>query len=338
MSILKLYLTSLEPDINQTTYSQSIGGYVSNSTLYPETTVSSTVGLYDESISLFTPPEGHWAEWQGVEYISIGNELIQVSPIVDGALSVVKRGVNNIINMHKQGDVATASSLKGLFNDVFNEDRKQYRCIAIKNIFDDLNDPSIASTAYEVSVYFKQGSRNPDTNVKMALERPSSIYITGTATSWTTMQIIDTSLIGIYEDNYFKDAYLKITGGEALGQGKVISSFDSETGTLTFYNSFSSAYDYTVNPDYEILPASSQRVKTGTVSPVLSEDNEDTTSFTSASENLPLRFYDSGSIVTIAKLEPNEVFYIWLERKVSKGTEEYLNNDLVINIRYKENG
>ena len=58
MAVLRNYLTSLGPDMSQTIYSQSLGGYVSNSLLYPETTLSSNMGLYGTTISLDTPLSG----------------------------------------------------------------------------------------------------------------------------------------------------------------------------------------------------------------------------------------------------------------------------------------
>ena len=125
MAVLRNYLTSLEPDMSQTIYSQSIGGYVSNSLLYPETTLKSTLGLYDISVSLDTPLSGNWSEWQGVEYINIGNEMIQVSPIINGTVTVVQRGYNGIINMHISNDRVRAESSKELFNNVFDDNYKQ---------------------------------------------------------------------------------------------------------------------------------------------------------------------------------------------------------------------
>ena len=58
MATLKLYLTSLEPDMNQTIYSQSIGGYISNSLIYPETTLAASMDLYSTNLSLATPASG----------------------------------------------------------------------------------------------------------------------------------------------------------------------------------------------------------------------------------------------------------------------------------------
>ena len=336
MAILKLYLTSLEPDIEQNIYSQSIGGYCSNSLLYPETVATSVIGLYDTSFTINVPSDG-WSEWTDMEYLGVNNEVIKVSPISNGNISVVQRGFNDIFNMHVAGDVVTAISSKELFNNVFNDDRKQYRCLALKNLSSLLN-PSLDPNpiAYDISVYFKQNSRNSNSILRMALEKPSSQYLESTSTSWSTMQIVDSSLIGLYPDNYFKESYLKIKSGEAEGQGKIISSFDSSTGIFVLYSSFSSAYSYSGNVNYEVLPSPSQRIKTGTVSPVLTGEN--TLPFFAASENSTMRFISTDtSGISISDLSPNEIIYIWFEREVKKGYEEFLNNDVVLNVNYNGN-
>ncbi len=333
MATLKLYLTSLEPGLNQTIYSQSLGGYVSNSLVYPETTLSVTLGLYDTNLTLNTPVSGSWSEWQGIEYINIGNELIKVTPIVNGTITITQRAYNNIYNTHLAGDVVTACSSKELFNDVFNDNYKQYRCIAIKNISTNLTDPSSEQIAYDLVVYIKQNSRNINSSIKIALERPTSEYVSGTSTSWSAMQLIDTSLIDIYGDDYFKESYLSIISGDASGQGKIISSFDSSTGTFTFYNSFSSTYDFSKNIIYEIAPSPAQRIKTGTISPNIGSSN--VTQFFNSNQNTPLTFYEQASVFNINNLSPNDVMYLWIERMVEKGSSEFLNNDFVINIRYK---
>ena len=338
MDILKLYLTSLEPDMDQTIYSQSIGGYISNSTIYPETNLTSVVGLYDTSLTLSVPVSGNWLEWQGVEYININNELMKVSSITNGNISIEQRGYNGIINMHIIEDIVKPSSSKELFNNVFNDSYKQYRCVAIKNIssIPDLFNPSKEGVvASNISIYFKQASRNEDSIIRMALEKPSSQYLLSRSTSWNTMQIIDSSLAGVYGDNYFKNAYLRVLNGEASGQGKVINSFDSSTGTLTLSSSFSSAFDFSNNIEYEILPAPSQRVKTGTVSPVLTGEN--IFSFSKPFESTPMRFTTFGSDIDISDLLPNDIMYVWFEREIKKGTEEFLNNDIVLNVKYGVN-
>ena len=53
--------------------------------------------------------------------------------MTNGTISVIQRGYNGIINMHIANDRARGESSKELFNDVFSDGYKQYRCIAIKN-------------------------------------------------------------------------------------------------------------------------------------------------------------------------------------------------------------
>jgi hypothetical protein len=334
MAVLRNYLTSLVPDMSQIIYSQSIGGYISNSLLYPETTLNSTVGLYDTSLFLNTPLSGSWSEWQGVEYINIGNEMIKVSPITNGTISVVQRGYNGIINMHIANDRVRAESSKELFNDVFDDNYKQYRCIAIKN--DSLIvDPSGDLNAYNFEIYLKQNSRNNDSSIKISLEQPNSQYLASTSTSWTTGSIVDTSLIGVYSDDHFNEAYLKVLSGGAEGQGRIVLDFVSATGTFTFYdgNTFSDSYDYTTNISYEILPSPAQRIKTGIVSPVDTGDN--VLPFMDTSEQAGARFVTGNfSDPLITDLLPNDVVYVWLEKTTEKGVENFDNNDIVLNIKY----
>jgi hypothetical protein len=334
MAVLRNYLTSLGPDMSQTIYSQSIGGYISNSLLYPETTLSSNVGLYGTTISLETPLSGSWSEWQGVEYINIGNEMIKVSPMTNGTVSVIQRGYNVIINMNIANDRVRAESSKELLNNVFSDDYKQYRCIAIKN--DSLIvDPSGDLNAYNFGIYLKQNSRNSESSIRISLEQPNSQYLASASTSWTTQTIVDESLIGVYSDDHFNEAYLKVLSGDAEGQGKIVLDFVSATGTFTFYdgNTFSADYDYTTNVSYEVLPAPAQRIKTGIVSPVDTGDN--VTSFVANNEQSPLYFW-SGNFNNpiITDLLPNDVVYVWIERTVEKGVENFDDNDIVLNVKY----
>jgi len=333
MATLKLYLTSLEPDLNQTVYSQSIGGYVSNSLVYPETTLSSTVGLYDVNLSLATPSSGSWSEWQGIEYINIGSELIKIPSFVNGSIVVSQRAYNGIYNVHLSGDVVRAAASKELLNDVFNDSHKQYRCVAIKNVSTNSSDPSQEQIAYDLEVFIKQNSRNVNSDIQIALEKPSSEYISGVSTSWSTSSVVDTSLIAAYEDDYFKDAYLQITNGAASGQGKIVASFDRATGAFTFYNTFSEDYNYDIVPTYEVLPSPAQRIKTGTISPNVGSDN--VTHFFKPDEFTTLTFFEQASVFNVSNLSPNDVMYVWIERTIEKGSEKFLDNDFVLNLRYK---
>ncbi len=336
MTDLKIYLTSLQPDMDQTVFSQSVGGYISNSLLYPETTVDGTIGLYDTSFVLDSLDSGTWVDWNNAEYLNINNEVMKVSPITERTISVIQRGFNNIIETHIDGDLAKGISANELFNDVFNDSYKQYRCLAVKNV-SIREDPSIIpQSVNNVSVYIKQNSRNQNSILKIAIEKPVNQYIESTASSIisnlnnSTSTLIDISLTS-YGDDYFKDSYLKITGGANKGQGRVIISSESSTGTFILDGILTDD----TGVSYEILPSPAQRVKSGTVSPDTVDSN--ITSFNLSDEFSPIDInFSNETDVSVPSnlLNFNDVFYIWLERTVKKGFSSFDNNDVVINIKY----
>lgn len=330
MADLKMYLTSLEPNMSQSILSQSIGGFISNTLLYPETRVSSTVGLYDSLLVLDTPSIGDWSEWLDVTYISINDELMQVNPVTNGDISIVQRGVNDKVKVHIVDDVARGISKKELFNDVFNDDYKQYRCIVVKNDSSSA-DPSNEVTANNIVIYLADNSKSLNSKIKIVVEPSRSKYINGTANSITydsssgTSNLVDASLANIYVDSLFNGAYLKILSGNNAGQGRIIQSFSS---VGIFY--FSSALSNDTNALYEVLPAPSQRVKNGMVSPNVG-------TFLANSSSTPLLVdliigenvsFEQGS------LGINDVFYIWIERTVDKGSPAFENNNVTISIKY----
>jgi len=321
MATLKYYLTSLEPNMAQTIFSQSIGGYCSNSLLYPETTLSANVGLYDLNLSLDTPTGG-WGQWTSAEYININGEMMAVAPISSGSVIVSQRGSNNIIQMHIAGDVVRANSTKELFNDVLNDNYKQYRCIAVKNVSLE-TDPSSDQVASDLSVWIEQNSRQADTTIRIALEIPKSQYYTGVSTSRTSLTLTDSSLVGRYPDDFFKDAYLQIGS-----QGAVIHSFESSTGTFTYVSSFSTS---TVNAIYEVLPGPAQRVKSGTVAPV---STSYISPFLSATPSTPVHLSQTVDVSAGDDIYPNYLFYIWVEREIKKGSAGMHNDDFVISVKY----
>ena len=40
------------------------------------------------------------------------------------------------------------------------------------------------------------------------------------------------------------------------------------------------------------------------------------------------------SVPVVSDLLPNDVIYVWIERTIEKGAENFDNNDIVLNIRY----
>jgi len=329
MADFKFYLTSLEPNLSQSIYSQSIGGYCSNSLLYRETTLSSNVGLYDTSFTLNTPQAESWIGWENVFYININNEIIELSALESGTATAIQRGSNGIINFHLAGDVVRASNAAELFNNVVNNEYKQYRCLAVKNT--PIDDPSDSEIANDVQVYLKQNSRNDESNIRIAIERPSSKYLTSISTNRTILTLTDTSLSGVYLDDYFNGTYLMVSGENGVG---FISDFDGSSGTFTFSSSFSTV---TTNKVYEVFPASAQRLKTGTDAPVNSDYITDF-SYTNSVNRLSLSDTTNVSNSSDADVLTNDLFYIWVERTLQKGSASFDNNDFVIVLIYDTSG
>ena len=322
-SDIKLYLTSLEPNLAQSIYSQSIGGYPSTTLVYPETTLNKTIGLYEMILELSAPASG-WTSWAEVDKLSIGSEIIKVEEVVNNNVTITQRGVNNILNMHLLGDEVRGISPIGLFNNVLNDNYKQYRCIAVKN-----TGQNVLSNTY---LYIKQNSINPNTEIKVAIEIPKSQFVSSISTSWNSTKLVDTSLVGRYEDNQFKEAYLKVLSGPNSGQNRIINSYDDDTGMFIFYNSLPVEYDssvYSPLVTYEIEPAPSQRIKSGKESPMTGTDY--VTIFSQPNQYYPTTINIS-DVVKNAELYPDDVFYIWVERTLTKGVPLYEDNSVILTV------
>jgi len=324
-SDIKFYLTSVEPDMFQTNFSQSLGGHPSLSGIYPESTLSSTVGLYDMEINVNSPILESWEIWEGIEYISIGGEIIRVNPISSNVITVIQRGINSISWMHIAGDVVRGIFRKDIFNNSFNLDNKQYRCFAVKNT-------SETDTAYNVSFYNLTDSLNSLTTIKTLIEVPKFNGGNGISTSWNKSRLVDTSFIGFYPDDYFKDHFLRVLDGPNAGDNKLISSFDSETGTFIFYDFWRVDYDsslYSNSLLYFIDPSPCQRIKSGTISPIISDNTENSFMITTDSYRSNIDINGRGG-----NLLPGQIFYIWVERDINKKSELYEDNSIVLNVNF----
>lgn len=319
-SNIKMYLTSLEPDMAQTNYTQSIGGYISTSLLYPWTTLASSLGLYGTSITLIDS-----TDLIGYGYISMVNEIVQVENILSTSVVATERGVNEIIGYYPSGTIV--QGVVSPFNDSFNTDRKQYRCYAIKNT-------STTESAYGVSAYFRQLSRNTNTTMRLALEIPKTQGATGVSTSWTSSMLIDSSLAGTYEDNWFAEAYIIFEDSPNAGEKSRISSYDGATGTFVFADSLPLDFDplvhsLTINYTVDISPC--QRVKSGVDAPA---DTDFITDFSEAA-NRDVSV-DLSTIKEDGLLSPGEIIYIWIERKIGKSNSSYDENSFVLSIDFEK--
>ena len=332
---MKFYLTSLEPNLAQTIYSQSLGGYISTSLLYPEVALTKSVGLYNDWLEVEYPSDID--VWQlPMKCVNVGNEIMIIKDL--GQLETrgiqVVRSTNNKAGMHIRGDLVRGLYTNGLFNNVFNEEYKQYRCISVKNEGIS-SDPSGELIAHNVRVYLYQNSRDRNTSLRIALEIPQSQYTVGESTNWSSSTLTNTSLIGVYDDNYFKEAYMRIVDGPNIGQKRIISSFDSLTGIFVFYDSlpvdYSSGYKRFVQ--YTIDPSPAQRIKTGTDAPIVGGGRVSNFSTIVGDKEFAMKINvedETGK----GDLNPNDIFYIWIERETTKGCTSFDNDNIIINLTY----
>jgi len=100
-SDIKYYLTSLEESIAQSYGSQSIGGYISTTLLYPETTLSVASVLTTDTTSFSLT---NITNFSGLEYVGINNEVIQVPSISSTSIDATTRSLNERVNAHDNLD------------------------------------------------------------------------------------------------------------------------------------------------------------------------------------------------------------------------------------------
>jgi len=187
-------------------------------------------------------------------------------------------------------------------------------------------------------IYIKRNSRNPKALIRIAIEKPQNQYLSSSSTSWNSMQFIDNSLSGTYDDNYFQDAYLLISSAAGVpnsGQRRLISSYEGSTGTFTFYEALSTNYSDSLTSiiSYTVDPGPAQRIKTGTVSP--STGTSRVSIFSKAASYYPISINVEGS-VTGSQLGPNEICYVWIERDINKGSSYYEEDDCTLTVYYSK--
>jgi len=317
---IKLYRTSAEPSLAQSSNAQSLGGYPSTSLVYPETTLTANTGLRSNSITI-----SYDSSMENIEYININDEVIQVEAITGAAVVATQRAFNNTRQIHLSGNVVRGlSSSSGLLNSEFNQNKKQYRCIALKNT-------SSTDTATEVRVYLKQGSLNASSTVRLAVEMSLNDYETGTATDGTSMTLVNSSIATLFSDNHFSSALLRMTSGNNINQERLIASYDDSTGTFTVASEF--PFSVASGNTYEVEPGPAQRIADGTSVPTSGAGR--VSSFSEISEADAVSIDVTGSRDNGDDLMPNDIVYIWIEREITRDSTPYDNNLAVIGVNYK---
>lgn len=326
-SDIKFYLTSAEPNIEQTIRAQSIGGYpaididdLTKSLVYPETTLAATEGQYTTQFSL-TDASGLSSK----SYLSANGEVVSLSSVASN-IATVSRGSNDVYKSHISGDIIRGADATDLFNNNFGREYKQYRCIALRN--------NGSFVAHDVEIYIKQTSRNASSRIRVALESPVNDYRSASSTSnaLDKITVTDSSSIGAFADNHFKDATMRFTGGSNNNQERTISSFDSSTGKFVLDSSL--PFTASSGDTFEIDAGPAQRLASGINEPT--SDSGRVTAFQIPDEDNKIRLDASGLRDHGDQLRPSDVAYIWIERTLRKDGMSFTGNSVVLSVAYSK--
>jgi hypothetical protein len=312
---LKFYLTNLEPMMSQNSLSQSIGGYYSTTEINPARILSNSIDRTQTTINVQNLDNDY--------ILQNTDELMKVVSITNSNIAEITRGtLNTDAKFGLANDLFYSIKKNNLFNNSFNSDGKQYRCIAVKNCGLDI--------FYNLKFYFKKLSNNSQSNVKMAVEIPKTEILTGTATGGNTISLADITLKNLFNEEY-NDSVLYITTGDNINLGRKIATFDRPTGTFTFTNSF--PYPVKSGIQYRIDNSPSQRIISGKNNPTTGTIY--CTDF-SAPNNLTnaISIDFSNTRLNNEHLLPNEVVYLWFERTVLESLENE-NNRVILTSSYK---
>lgn len=322
---LQFFLTSALPEVEQTITSQSIGGHpatvgssLTRSLVFPWEYLSSDVGLYDTSFNLSS-----YTDIENEERIAINGELMAVNSISSTSVTVQERALNNKRRFHTVGDIVQGLNRK-LFNNNLNDEFKQYRCVALKNL-------NSSHTAYDVSLYISQGSRNSGCRYRIAVEMPlfdksSAPIASGTVNSFTS------PALSIYNDDDLNNSVVYfITSDANNGEYRVISDFDQATFTATLDSDLPTAI--VAGSDYELRPAPAQRVSSGIIKPQVGLGR--VSNFIDATASSAIDIDVTGNREHGSDLQPGDVVYVWIERSLFKTAEAMNDNSFSIGINYE---
>lgn len=295
---LKFYFTNANPFDDITDLSQSIGGYPVNS-LSSNSVTTNNISLNELLIN----------------NLENGYSLIDDEIIFKNGNSIIRGCLQTNIKTHTSGSPITLLN-KGLFNNDFDIDGNQYRCIAVKN---EGIDPF-----YNLSFYIKSNSLTENTLIKLAVESPVSPIVNGSVDSGTIINLVDSSL-SFYPDNYFSNSVITFLSGNNINQKRIILSFDQETSTIIL----DSALPFSVQSGdlYTIDQSPSQRIKSGTETP-------DNLIFSTSSINNMISIDVDNNRENGNNLLPNEIIYLWIKRTRNKNSQQQLNNRFIISFRY----
>lgn len=324
---IKFYRTTPEPVSIQRNLGQCLGGFVSTNTLYNYATISSPLSIYDNVINIDPATFSESSTINRLNqspYLQINDEIVKVNSWSGYTVYVSERNAfGTPLRFHPQNSVIQDLNKNDLFDFGLGETGKQYRCIAIKN----MNQTEIAK---DLKVFFSLSSRNNLSEMKIAVECPKSDYYSGFVTGGGITAFSVTDLVGLFDEDHYAGCPLIFTTGLNKDQIRIIKSYNPTSGNIVLEERLPN--NILPGDKFYIDTAPAERVKFGAKRPSINVSD-----FYSA-EGLS----NAVSINVLGKrlsgkdLYPNEVIYIWIERTVFNTNDEFLNNRVVIDIRYSK--
>lgn len=322
---IKMFYTSIEPSIAQNNYSQSIGGFLSSNQIYSESVLYSDLSFYDKYIIL---EDDSLSESQ---YIFVNDEIIEIEKWEGNKGNIKNRNLfDTPIRFHCSGSVVRKYVKENLFDSKFSSDRKQYRCISVKNT------SSNGEIAKDVHVYIKMQSRNDLSDYRIAIELPISEYYEGVSQKGSRQYFIDNGLIGSFYDNYYKGCSLTFVSGQNSGQTRIVSDFSKQSGMIIVDKEF--PYDIEKDDTYYIDSHPSQRLKSPFDVPLYGSNAESSGLIVSdfynaiyAENALSINFNNRENK---GDLLPNQCFYVWIERSLDSVNKGLKNNRIILSVNY----
>lgn len=330
---IRTFLTTAEPNIEQNNPKQSLGGFISPTQVQPATMLEESVSFFDTRVITKDNILNNF------DAIQINDEIMKVESWQDNVAIIEKRNAfSTPIRFHPRNSIVRGINKNQFFDSIFNNNNKQYRCIAIRN------DNSQGIILRDVKVYLKLLSRNIKSRTQFAIEIPRSDKYAGSVTiSNSTSFLTDASIAGEFGQNHFVTAPLTFTSGLNAGQTRIVSSYDESTGTFIFDDPLPNVIN--AGDTFIIDTAPAQRVGSGLISPSTIANTD--------SENIAAPFNISGFVNNTFAINavpidtndvrrngndlfPGEAMYIWLEREIDKNNVFFKNNRFVISLIYKE--
>jgi hypothetical protein len=325
-SDLKLYLTSVEAEIEQTNRTQSIGGHAAivpskpnKSLVYPSESLSSDIDRYATSLTL-----NSYSNVENETFLFINGELIEVEKVQSTSVTIKNRAVNGFRGLHLSSDLVYGVSENSFLNKRFNEDGKQYRCFALSNTHS-------TDTAKNVRVFIKQNSLSFNSTIRISVEAPRNDYFSSSATGGSKTVVEDTNIGSSFKRNHFVDSILRFTSGDNDGQSRKVTSYDDTENKFVLEDSL--PFSVTSGDNYEIKPTPAQRLSAGTKKPDTSQPRMTNFKLAPESESIGIDVdnnRDHGS-----DLQPNDHIYLWIERSLINSEKIYNNNSFVVDFIYE---